>query len=46
MKEKFIKIIRKNGDSLAINIPSEIIKLLALKEGSMVRVEIEKIKRK
>ena len=44
MKEKFIKTIRKNGDSLAINIPSEIVRLLGLKEGSMLKIEIEKIK--
>jgi len=44
MKEKFVKIIRKSGTSLAINIPTEIVDLLALKEGTVVRVEIEKIK--
>ena len=46
MKEKFVKIVRKNGDSLAINIPSEIIDLIGIKEGDMVRVDIEKVKRK
>lgn len=44
MKEKFVKIIRKSGTSLAINIPTEIVNLLSLKEGIVVRVEIEKIK--
>lgn len=44
MKEKFIKVIRKSGTSLAINIPSEIVDLMALKEGTTLRVEIEKIK--
>lgn len=45
-KEKFIRVIRKTGTSLGINIPNEIIKLLNLKEGDMLRIEIEKIKRK
>jgi antitoxin component of MazEF toxin-antitoxin module len=44
MKERFVKIVRRNGDSLALNIPSEIIKLLGIKENDMIRVEIEKIK--
>lgn len=44
MKEKFIKSIKKNGSSLAINIPSELAKLLKIKEGDFLRVEIEKIK--
>ncbi len=43
MKEKFIKIVRKNGDSLAINIPIEIVSLLNLKEGDMLRVELERL---
>ena len=46
MKEDFVKIVRKNGDSLAINIPVEIVSLLDIKEGDLVRVKIEKIKRK
>ncbi len=46
MKEKFVKIVRKNGDSLAINIPSEITDLMGINEGDMVRVEIEKAGRK
>lgn len=44
MKEKFVKILRKSGTSLAIHIPSELVKLLKLKEGNVLRVEIEKIK--
>ena len=44
MKEQFIRIIRKTGTSLGINIPIEIIKLLKLKDDDMVRVTIEKIK--
>lgn len=43
VKEKFLRIIRKNGDSLAINIPIEIVKLLKIKDGDLVRAEIEKI---
>ena len=44
MKEKFVKVIRKNGTSLAINLPVEIVDLMDLKEGTTLRVEIEKIK--
>lgn len=43
MKEKFVKTVKRNGTSLAINIPSEIVKLLRLKEGTFLRVEIEKM---
>ena len=46
MKEEFVKIVRKNGDSLAINIPIEIITLLDIKESDLVRVKIEKIRKK
>lgn len=42
MKEKFIRIIRKSGGSFCINIPIEIIKLLKLKEGEIVEIEIRK----
>ena len=45
MKEKFIKILRKSGTSLAVNIPIEVVDLLELKEGDMIRIEIEKIKK-
>lgn len=45
MKEQFIRMIRKTGTSLGINIPTEIIKLLKLKDDDMVRVTIEKIKK-
>ncbi len=43
---KFIRTIRKGGTSLAINIPPEIIKLLKLKEGDIVEVEIKKLESK
>ena len=45
MKETFVRTARQNGDSLAINIPKEIVELLNLKEGNILRVEIEKIER-
>ena len=44
MKERFIKSVKKSGTSLAIYIPPEILKLLNIKEGDFLRVEIEKIK--
>jgi len=43
MKEKFVKSVKKSGTSLAIHIPAEIVKLLKIKEGNFLRVEIEKI---
>jgi antitoxin component of MazEF toxin-antitoxin module len=43
--ERFVRIIRKNGTSLGINIPPEILSLLDLKEGEIVEVEIKKIKK-
>jgi antitoxin component of MazEF toxin-antitoxin module len=46
MKEKFVRIVRKNGDSLAINIPVEVVKLLNVKEGEILRIEVEKVKGK
>ena len=44
MKERFVKSVRRSGTSLAIHIPSEIIKLLRINEGDVLRVEIEKAK--
>jgi len=41
---KIVKKVRKNGDSLAINIPKEIVELLGIKEGELLEVEINKIK--
>ena len=43
-KEQFIRTIIKNGGSLAINIPKEIVKVLNLKEGTIVKAELEKKK--
>ena len=45
-KEQFIRLVRKTGTSFGINIPTEIIKLLNLKENEIVRVTIEKIKKR
>ena len=45
VSEQFVRIIRKTGSSLGINIPTEIIRLLKLKEDDMVKVSIEKIKK-
>ena len=45
-KMNFVRGIRKSGTSLTISIPPEIIKLLNLKEGNFLKIEIEKIKRK
>lgn len=41
-KEQFIRTIIKNGGSLAVNIPKEIVKLLKLKEGDIVKIKLEK----
>jgi len=43
---KFIRTIRKSGTSFAINIPPEIIRLMKLKEGDIVEVEVEKLDKK
>jgi len=43
--KRFVRAIRKSGTSLAINIPSEILELLDLKEGEIVEVEIKKLKK-
>ncbi len=45
MKEKFVKIIRKSGTSLAINIPVEVAEILDIKPGDIARVELEIIKK-
>lgn len=46
MKEKFVKSVKKSGTSLAIHIPVEIVKLMKIKSGDFLRIEIEKIKLK
>ncbi len=45
MKERFVKTTRKSGTSLAINIPSEIVHILNIKEGDILNVEVEKRKK-
>ena len=42
-KYKVIRKVRKNGSSLAINIPKEIVEILKIKEGESVEVEIKKL---
>jgi len=42
MKEQFLRTIIKNGGSLAVNIPKEIVHLLKLKEGDIIVVGDEK----
>ena len=44
-KEQFVRKIRKTGTSLGINIPTEILQLLKVKEDDIVRIVIEKIKK-
>ncbi len=44
-KEQFLRRIRKTGTSLGINIPTEILQLLKLKEDDIVRIVIEKVKK-
>lgn len=41
---KIVKKVRRNGSSLAINIPQEITELLGIKEGDLLEIEIKKIK--
>ena len=44
-KEQFVRKIRKTGTSLGINIPTEIIQILKLKENDIVRIIIEKVRK-
>jgi len=46
MGEKFVKAVRKTGTSLAVTLPPEVLRLLKIKEGDLVRVEIERINAK
>ena len=43
--EVFLRHIRRNGTSLGINIPVEIVDLLGLKQGDVVRVTIQKLRK-
>ena len=45
MKETFVRTVRKSGCSNCVNIPVEVIKLMELNEGDMVKVTVEKIKK-
>jgi len=42
-KYKIMRRIRKNGTSLAINIPKEITELLRLRDGELIEIELQKI---
>ena len=44
-KENFVRTVRKSGTSFSINIPPEVIKILNLKKGDIVRVDVGKVKR-
>jgi antitoxin component of MazEF toxin-antitoxin module len=44
-KEAFVRTVRKSGCSNCINIPVEVVKLLKLEEGDMVKVTIEKMEK-
>ena len=41
-EEQFIRHVRRSGGSLCVNIPSETIELLKLKNGDLVEVKIKK----
>lgn len=41
-EEEFIRTIRLSGGSLSINIPKEIVQLLKLKNGDLVRIKIKR----
>jgi len=43
-KYRIIKKVRKNGTSLAINIPKEVIEILRIKVGEAIEIELRKIK--
>tara|TARA_Y100000034_G_scaffold134797_1_gene204311 strand:+ start:3012 stop:3152 length:141 start_codon:yes stop_codon:yes gene_type:complete len=43
-EEEFLRSVRTTGTSLGINIPNEIIKLLKIKKGDLLRIKVKKIK--
>lgn len=45
MKQNFIMTLRKNGNSLCITVPKQIVKFLGLEDNDLLKVEIEKIKK-
>ncbi len=45
MVEQFIKSVRKTGTSLGISIPKEVAELLGIREGDVVRITVEKVKK-
>jgi antitoxin component of MazEF toxin-antitoxin module len=42
--EQFLRTIRKSGTSFSVNIPPEIIRILNLKEGDIIRINLEPVK--
>lgn len=42
MKEQFIRMVIRNGGSLAVNIPKEIVNLLKIRVGDIVKIDIVK----
>lgn len=45
MQQSFVRTVRKSGGSCCVNLPVEIIKLLDLKEGDILKVTVEKIEK-
>ena len=45
MRQTFVRKLRKSGTSLSINIPPEVIELLGVREGDIVQIDIENVKR-
>ena len=43
-QERFLRTVRKSGSSLAVHIPPEVASVMSIKEGDMVRIEINLIK--
>jgi len=44
--EQFLRTVRKSGSSLAVHIPPEVAALMEIREGDMVRVVLEPVKKR
>ena len=44
-KYKVIKKRRRSGTSLAVNLPTEIVEIMGLKEGEFIELLISKVKK-
>ncbi|HLD43639.1 MAG TPA: AbrB/MazE/SpoVT family DNA-binding domain-containing protein [Candidatus Nanoarchaeia archaeon] len=44
--EQFLRTVRRSGTSLAVHIPPEVASLMEIREGDMVRVVLEPIKKR